>query len=174
MTMLMEPGELRWPTREQTGDRLNQDRKGRLTKLTARLAQRQAPLHQTITLLTGGAMRVPARPGCWSYPPPAHPETPTATPSPAPGVWPTDRRRPSVHESARSRYTTGHTTPATPRPWGAPSPSDTTAGVLSAPTPHTPKATVNFFFSDCRLSAMWCSVASSGLPAECSHTGHTI
>ena len=64
--MLMEPGELRWPASEQTGDCINQDRKGRLPKLTARLAQRQAPLHPPIAFLTCGAMRAFA---------PQHPKT---------------------------------------------------------------------------------------------------
>jgi hypothetical protein len=56
MASLIEPGEIRLSTMEQTGDGINQYRKARLIKLTTRLAQRQTPFDPTIACLTRRAM----------------------------------------------------------------------------------------------------------------------
>ena len=57
MQSSVEPGEIRSMAAEQTGECINQDRKGRLAKLTARLAKRQTTLHPVVAFDTVGASR---------------------------------------------------------------------------------------------------------------------
>jgi len=52
-----EPGEVGLTSAEQTGERINQDRKGRLATLTARETKRQTPRHPVVAFATVSATR---------------------------------------------------------------------------------------------------------------------
>ena len=97
----VEPGEIRLISAEQTGECINQNRKGRLATLTAGLAKRQTPLNPVVTFDAVGASRALSPPHTKSQGPfcPVvggcdamfHTETPIAMPSPFANVWPSDR-----------------------------------------------------------------------------------